>query len=642
MRIRRSCLACVAFAVAACGDDAAAPEVVPSDTVAADTATADSALADDTLAEPEVPAPRPSVLAYAQTMVASDGTACVATCALRHDSGTNLALTVLYRDADGNPLADRPIKFDPNGAPSGLATLSAFSVYTDVNGLATVTLRTYGLGGSLTVTASASDAPATPALDFVVTLDVPPAPALAASFEYLGHQSFSRFVLRLWKVTAGHPSCAEVHPDAGQAPAPDVVAGAYELGTQARVMSLPGLDTETHQTWTVQFIGPEEAAATPLAAGCVDNVQATAGETAQALAYVLDLPRHFRGTFDTVTRFDTVSGSEGTGVGTALSALTDLFTHPGRVIVQWACKNASGTLGTVCGWLVEDSGELTLTGGLVADAADSALLALLESAIGNDAQDASQIISELLHDLRLVAVTRFDGEPATPSGTFQGAYFAPGEASERWTHVRFRWKYDPSCSSKTDPDCGWAEIPLTEIYGFEPTADLPAGIDLNSALHVDSHAVTGLTYGPLMDRIIEGRLLSLFFATDGLQPVDSWDDFASVLFGDRLCLDYDDCCDYFAERIYDSVPYLVYLAAPMACEAAIPIVADAIRNQFLSLDGTLHTGTPPGTPCASQDYQQDRWVDAYGLQSAPCTWDMWFDTAHGGFSPDNNWRSTAQ
>jgi hypothetical protein len=115
-----------------------------------------------------------------------------------------------------------------------------------------------------------------------------------------------------------------------------------------------------------------------------------------------------------------------------------------------------------------------------------------------------------------------------------------------------------------------------------------------------------------------------------------------VLFGDRLCLDYDDCCDYFAERIYDSVPYLVYLAAPMACEAAIPIVANAIRSQFLSLDGTLHTGTPAGAPCASQDYQQDRWVDAYGLQSAPCTWEMWFDTAHGAFSPDNNWRSTAQ
>ncbi len=644
----------LALAFAACGDDGGTKSLAPDVSAdVADTGTPPDGTApppDTSTPGPDLVDPGPNALAYGPGLLGSDGTPCATSCAMRRLAGEEIELAVVYKNGQGQPLQDVQITWDAGDAPTDLARLTALSSYTDPNGLARVTVRSGGLTGSATITARVLGD--TASLTFVITYDAPAEPDLAASFEYVGQASFVGFELRLFEQRDGTPSCASVHPDAGASIAPTLTLGPLEAGTQARVATLPGLATAGTQRWVVQFVGPwpdpanPAASRVPLAVGCVDGVVATAGQTATALVYVLDLPKHFRGVYQTVTRLDSLSGGEGTAIGDVLVTLSELFTRPGRLLVTWACgDDPGGTLGTVCSWVTNNQGEPNVLGGIITDAADAALLALFEAAVGPEIQDASQLISEILRDLRLVAVTTFASEPATPKQGFSGALFAPGDADEEWTHVRFRWKFDPLCKNSATPDdCGWTSIPLEQVYGQRPTSNLEAGVDTNLALHVTPHTVSRLTYGPLVNAIIEKRVLPLVFAAGGDEPLDSWDDFVATLFGDRLCLDYGDCCDYFAQRLEDTTlgSLVSFETRVLACEVAIPLVAGLIRRQLTDLDGALHLGTYADRPCPAIDGDQDRWVDAYGAIATPCAWDLHFPIGGSQFRPDNDWRSIAQ
>jgi hypothetical protein len=629
----------LACALAACGDDTrpasdASAEILVPDTFDAGPDTA----ADTTSPDTFVPVTKPS-LAYAPSMVGSDGAPCVSSCALRLLAGEDLDLAVVYRDSANAPVESARISWSTE-APADLATLNAFSSNTDPQGHAQVRLRSGGLEGSLTVTAAIPSESLS--LTFTVTFERPPAPVLVIGFEYLGVLPLADFEVRLFEKRNGL-SCASVHPDAPRV-SPEVVLGPYAANQQASIADLPNLATE--QRWIAQVIGPASASGpTPLAVGCADDILVTAGETATAMVYVLDLPRKFTGTYTTTTRLDTLSGGEGTAIGDIMLTLSELFTAPGTLLVTWACRNATGTLGTVCYWVTDGSGQPNFLGSVIVDAADQALLALFEQAVGAEAQDATELISEMLRDLRLVANTRLLGEPATPRPDFQGAFFAPGEASEEWTFVRFRWRLDPTCKNSATPeDCGWSQIPLNLIYGFNPEAPLEAGVDKNLALHVLPHPVPDLTYGPLINYIIERRILPLVFASGGTEPLDSWDDLIATLFGDRLCLDYDDCCEFFADRLEGSIAATLvgFDGLVTACEFAIPAAAQVLRNQLTNLDGALHLGTLPDAPCPSSDPNSDRVVDGYGLQGPLCDWDLWFPVDGSNFRPDNDWRSARQ
>jgi hypothetical protein len=645
------------FVAAGCGDDDPKSQPTPDTSDAVDTFVPDTdedtkPLPDtmpDTV-EPDV-APRPNSFAYANDMVGSNGSACTTSCAMKRQTGQGLDLAIVYKDADGRPIVDRAVYWDTGNAPTDLASLGAFSTFTDEQGRAQVSLRSGGLTGSLTVTAQVMGDDTVTPRTFTVTYEAPPHPDLVVSFEYLGQRPVAEFTLRLFEQEAGQ-SCATIHPDAAPAIA-DLTVGPAPVGQQIRVQTLPNLatDPDGQQTWIVQVLGPHSADGqspplAPLAVGCVDNIVATRGTSAQAMVYILDLPPHFRGSFQSVTRIDSLSGGEGTVIGDTLITLTQVFTQPGTLLVTWACGgNPTGVLGTVCYWITNSSGQPNFVGSIIVDAANAALLALLSDALGETTQNAAQIISEMLRDLRLVNTTTFANEPATPRQGFDGAYFAAGDAREEWTHVRFRWKFDPRCKDSPNPaDCGWDQVPLEQVYGLRPTAQLEAGVDAELSLHVTPHAVPQLTYGPLVNFLVEKRIMPLVFAGGGTEPVDSWDDFVATLFGDRICLDYDDCCEYFASKLEDSTAGMIvgYDGLVLACEAAIPIVAGVIRNQLTRLDGALHLGTFSDQPCASRDSNNDRWIDGYGTQSNLCLWDLWFPASGQRFEPDNDWLSVRQ
>ncbi len=628
--------ALVAIAPACGDDDDGLSPIAPITPDTSDRAGTDTGPADTAQPEPEIVEPGPNRLTYLSGQLNAAGSPCVESCFLRATAGDKLEIAVRYVGDSGHPLAEQTIRFSTGDTPTSVFSLNSLSGYTDADGVAKVELRSHGVAGSVDVTVTPSRDPDVAPLRFTVTFDPRPFPDLAVGFEYRGRGPVSEFSLRAWKQTDAAPGCAAVHPDVRGAPAPDVEAGPFRIGTQAKVDTLPGLAADGQQRWTVMLVG--DAGGHPYASGCVENVEAVAGATAEAWIYILDLPLNFRGDFEVVTRVDTLSGGTGTPIGNTLVTLTELFTRPGGLIVRWACEAADGgTLGTVCNFLVNGSGELSLTGSVVAGFADGALLGLLADAIGEDNQQAATLIAEILRELRFVSTMSFADEPSTPKSGFPGAWFAGGDTAEEWEAVRFRWKFDPTCKQSPDPtECGWTTIPMEEIYGHRPTAQLSAGIDGDANLHVDLHRVPTLTFGPLINGIVEKRLLSLFFASGATTPVSSWEDLIGVLLGDRECLYYNDCCDIFAERISDDVPVWV---AKMACDAAIPLVAGVIRNRFASLDGALNLGTTAEGPCASVDHDADRWVDGYGEQHAMCGWNMFFETRSGPYFMTNSWRA---
>lgn len=637
---------------AGCGDDGGKQSLVPTtdtytgaDSLPADTSEpADTEAPVDTATAPDTTTSAPNTLRYDPTMKGDDGLVCVTSpCVMSGLAGAGFDLAVIYRDGSGKGLADRSIKFESD-APQTLAALSALTSYTDESGVATVHVRSFDVPGTATITASVGSDPGAGSVSFVITLTLPPAPVLVASPEYVGHLGVADFRLNLYLQHDGEPSCAAVYPDAGGVhPTPDLTTGPYGFGEQASLLTLPGLVEAGEQRWTLQFTGPTDGV-TDVAEGCVDNVLVKPDDTASELVYVLDLPPRFKGTYRTETRMDVVSGAEGT-TGSIMHGVTQLFTHPGALVISWACQNASGFLGTVCGYLQSGDGSLSVVGAIVADFADASLLELLANTLGQNVTFTGTTVSEILQDLRFMSTMPFLAEPATSKPGFQGAYFAPGDASETWTHVRFRWKFDPACKNVANPlECGWTSIPLESIYGYQPQAQLAAGVDANLALHIEEHEVTGLTYGPLIDAILERYILPLAFGdgTGGLPPVDSFEDLASVLLGDRECLYYDDCCDIFTARIEDSVPSYVAYAAPYACDAAIPVIGQTLRNQLLGLDGAMNLGTPAGQGCQAVDGNADRWIDAWGRQSALCAWHLFFPMSDGPFEPDTSWLSALQ
>ncbi|TNF28354.1 MAG: hypothetical protein EP329_18015 [Deltaproteobacteria bacterium] len=640
----------VALALVACGDDGGQQVetdtyLVPDDTlVPADTTPTDTDQADTKLPPQDTLPQGSNSLGYGPGQTSADGQPCVTYCTWNVVAGEDRDLTVVYKDAAGQPKVDAQVKWSID-APESLARLTALSTYTDAQGLATVKLRSFDAGGTVTVTAKVSSDPDAGEVSFVVVLAVPPKPVLLASHEYVGNAGVANFTLRLFKANAtGAPGCGVVHPDAGgQQPEPDVELGPFGFAQQAQVFELPGLEQDGEQLWTVQFVGPADGPSVN-AVGCNDGVRVKFGDTAAALVYILDLPPRFRGSYRAETRVDLVSGTSGT-FGSVVGAITQLFTHPGALVLKWACQDASGTLGTVCGYLVNDYGDPTVVGAVVTDAADAGFLALMESALGSNITITGQTMSEVFQDLRFLSNIGFSDEPSVPNPGFDGAMFPGGTSQEEWTHVRFHWKFSPECKYSGDiANCGWKNIPLEEIYGFRPSEVLSAGIDHSLALHIAYHEVTGMTYGPLVNALLERELLPLIFGdgTNGLPPIDSWEDLVSTILGDQYCLYYDDCCDYFAYRLEDQVPGWVAPFLPTACEAGIPAAASLIRNQLSKLNGPMSVGTPDGQGCASVDGNNDRWVDAWGTQANPCAWELTWPYNGETFAPDSSWRANVQ
>jgi hypothetical protein len=122
--------------------------------------------------------------------------------------------------------------------------------------------------------------------------------------------------------------------------------------------------------------------------------------------------------------------------------------------------------------------------------------------------------------------------------------------------------------------------------------------------------------------------------TNDLPAIDSYGDLVATVFGDELCLLYDDCCEFFATKVEEDIPSIIAIPA---CQAAIPAADSYIRGLVTDLGGPLNIGTKADAPCPAIDLQADREVDTFGQAEAKCEWDANFDISGAVFTPDNTW-----
>jgi hypothetical protein len=639
MRLRTlAAVASVLIGLTACGDD---PAVVQSDVEVTSDATSDVTPTPD--ATPDATAEVGPDAAPAPNQLVFTAAGCGATCATTASSGTAVDITVMYRKSTGEPIANASVRF-ATAATADIARLSSFGATTGANGQATVSLSLLAnTAMTVKVDVSVDGDAAAGTISHTVTIAPVAIPPLQVSFSYAGASAAATYGLRLYKQVGGKPTCDELDPDQpGGLPTATLALGPYGLLEKATVGALTDLETDLTQSWTIRVIGPPTG--TTLVSGCSQGVQVTWGQTKAITIAMTDLPLRWEGTYLLTTHADLHTGISGPA-GDIVSFVIGLFTKPGEVAILAACKSPTGLLDTICDFL--KSGEqLSSTGLIAADAANIAFFELAAKVIGDDAILTGQSIASLLSELRLGSRLTIAGEPTVLN--LDGSYsFAPDTVGEVWETASFSWKFGQDCPV-SDPDCGLTTVKLIDIYKKVLTAKFGATVNASGALSIDPHTVPGFDYGTLLNFIIERKVLPLLFG-DGtvehpdepgevLPAVDSYEKVIATIFGDELCLYYDDCCEWFANKdgVKNNVP-LDETTVIQACNLLIPAGADWIRDQVATLSGSLEIGSVDGQFCPGTTLLGKRNVDALGTKEAQCGWDATFDLGGTDFSPAATW-----
>ena len=562
------------------------------------------------------------------------GLQCTTSCLFVLNAGETRELAVYYRDAKNAPIENGTIEFDTD-APEQHAKLAAKTAFTTDQGRASISLQTFeGATGQVSVTAKVGHDPGAGTLTFQLLFSQVDSPPLKVNTKYVGKQSVSSFEVRVFLMQGGKPLCSDVHPAAPGAALPAVQTKSNLGLAETAVFDALPLPLEGSSMWTVQVRGP--SGGVPAVVGCEHSVELITGETKEITVEVADLPLKIAGEYTATTWMDLHTGIGGTA-GDVIGLLIGLFTEPGKTAVVWACNNASGTLDTICKFLVDGSGNLTGTGQTVATAADKAFQDLIAAQLGGGYFTAANL-AELLKQIRFKSTISLTAEPSVPVTSGDGAQFADGSVIETWDILSYYWKFGLNCDP-VDDECGLQHVKLPDIYNQTLTSTPVAGVDSTPALWIAAHEVPGFSYGTLLNFLLEKKLLPLLFGdgTNGTPDIKTYDDLIATLFGDKYCLEYDDCCEYFAAKIQDDIPSLLLPLAEPACELAIPSAANWIRDQIAGLTGSLVIGTPQGQPCIAQDQDGDLDVDNIGSKNKICAWDAKWEIAGELFSPESVW-----
>lgn len=646
MSLRRlAAVAALCTLFAACGDD---PAAVRADAVADVTpdSAADITPTPDATADtgPDAVLDTIGDAVVAPNQLVFTATGCTTTCASAAPSGTAVDITVIYRKSTGEPIPNASVHF-ATAATADVARLSSFGATTAANGQATVSLSLLAnTAVSVKVDVSVATDTTAGTISHTVTIEPVAIAPLEVSLTYSGASAAASYALRLYKQTGGKPTCAELDPDqTGGLPTANLALGPYSLIEKATVGALPDLKTDGTQTWAIRVIGPPTG--TTLVSGCTQGVEVKYGETKAISVTLTDLPLRWEGVYLLTTSADMHTGISGKA-GDIVSFVIGLFTTPGEVALLAACKQPTGLLETICDFL-KSGDQLSATGLIAADAANAAFFELAAKVIGDDAVLTGQSIASLLSDLRLGSRLTIAGEPTVGDAGDGSLWFPQDTVGEVWETASFSWKFGLDCAP-SDLNCGLTSVKLVDIYKKVLTAKFGASVDGAGAVWIEPHTVSGFDYGTLLNYIIERKVLTLLFG-DGtvenpdepgefLPAVNSYEKVIATIFGDELCLYYDDCCEWFAQKegVKENVP-LDETTVIQACELLIPAGADWIRDQVATLSGSLVIGSPEGKRCAGTTLLGKRNTDALGTKEAQCEWDATFDLGGTPFSPAATW-----
>jgi hypothetical protein len=638
------------FAVCAACSETQDTTAVPPGTPTTDTPSVPDTTSPDTTSPDTHTEPTgPNKLWFSNT-TGTDGQACVTTCAMTVTPGQALQLPVFYRDSLGNGIDKGTLIFKTTANPT-MATLGEV-ISTNIQGLGVGILNTTAIAeGVVQITVEAINDAGAGLLTFNVQLGEITIDALSVTVNYTG-ATLATFEARLFLQNGAtqKPTCADVDPDQINPTLP-TIAGKGPLGNAETATwtnkELAGLLVAGTQLYTIQVVGP--GTGDIKAEGCLDSIPVKSDGKRSVTIDVHDLPLKYQGNYGLTTYID--QSVLPISLGPVINVLADLFTSPGNLVLDLACANASGALSTICTALDTFGVKAAIAQNL-----DTQLIGLMNDTLPDGTVITGQTISSLLKDLRFGSTLTLNGEPVIPvtsaDDIVNRSDFPEGTVSEVWETVSYFWKIGKGCDKPGAPEnCGMETVKLSDIYGANPTAtNMTAGTTPTHQLHIDKHTVGGLMYGPLVNFLIENKVMPLVFGAG----VDSYENVVLSMLGGSNCLlgpkaqQADTCCSYFYNDVGPNIPDIPFVdkatVTKEACKAMVDVLANELEGLLKDVSGPMVVGTPVDGPCQALDNKPeggDRIIDQLGSSDNHCDWDMSFDLDGESFVPESStWHGT--
>ncbi len=496
-------------------------------------------------------------------------------------------------------------------------------------------------------------------------------PLTVAFADYVGaYPLLSQGKIKLFKKSAATPyQCASLKADA--LPSATMGMGPLDIHTAAKFDTLPYLDTDLTQTYTIFCTATETSAPdVPKAYGCVDDVVVYWGGKRFVECPLNDIPTRIVGSYDITTTLDMVSGLP-PQVALVVNYIIDFLDSPTGAILKLMCDlqlwgTIDSALQQLCAATFIDVNNpqidhLTPLGLILRGILDANVKALLESQCPDKANPTTctDVIfwevspSDSLRKLKLLSTMTCTHEP-DPDGLI-----ALGGCTEKWHSVVFHWTFFKNCDP-SDPTCGDVQLSLASMPGLTGTITTAIEARLaaaNTGLAITRHPV-GLQYGHLLDFVVERLLLTQVYGdgADGTPPVDSFETLLEAVMAGKACLAAQTCChDFAANLVAQSGGAVDATLAEAACNQLITAGGAYIRGFLTGLDTTtsnFELGTPvaDGTkyladqPCAILDKNQDMKFDALGGQPADqqCVWDVTLTLGGFDYHPDATFYGSRQ
>ncbi|MGM0576969.1 MAG: hypothetical protein ACQEXJ_14690 [Myxococcota bacterium] len=654
-------IALMTLAVAACGDSGGdtAGSGQPTPDTTGDATPGQDALptgdaADDSTPPEDTSDPGPAVvkgLGFEQAF-GDDDQPCQGSsyCTLRLSYNEQRSLRVVYTE-DGEPTADRVVKFDIVDDSLDMGHISALSAYSNGDGVAEVTVKTVDPApGQFTVKAHIDD-PEVPPLFFDVVVTAKGQVPLTVVGSYAGVRNVGSYQVRLFPQDgSGAPGCGDLEALMGETAAQQ--SPVTNLGQSVKFLEFPGLEDDGTQQFTVLAYA-EDNSGVVLAWGCddQDGTVSVAGSSTVEIV-MADRPPLYAGSYEVRSVFDFTQAIP-EPYATYVDPVLDLFQSPTGGLLTLTCKlgvdpdvpaEDQGILADMCDLVFQDPGDpsideadLTTTGGIVVDVVDAILKGISADTVWGDVLQGGKEISDMLTAFEIRSTLVFLEEPGADG------HWTAEQTSETWDGVTVKWSLGDNCDPLTDDNCGKKNLYFGAIQPEEPVVgSFEADVEDFWALTIAPHPLS-LQYGTLLDTIIQKVLLPRLAGDDseGGPAIDSYEKLISSLLGGKDCLlpsSGTTCCENLVDSVLDD-PQSSQNTANLietACGALIAEGADYLTGSLTGLSAETGEAFLIGTGEACQvfDADHDMTVDGFGTKSTPCTWKATITVGDGSTTLD--------
>lgn len=535
---------------------------------------------------------------------------------------------------DGAPVASGLLQFDLIGAEAN-TTLEALpnAAYTDEDGTAATTVNVANNNvGLYELRVSPGDGSDAQPISYFFSVESKIGPPLTVKFNPLYDKTqvkFDKLETTIYKHTETNKyECASIDPVEAIPPGGLGLPKATKVEESVVAPSLPKLDVELHQKWTVVVLGKTNGTPGALrVVGC--NDQDGKVEFAKSTIVTVELnavPPDYTGEY-AVTAYLDLTSALPPNIKLIFDVIFGLFESPTGGLLMLVCKLDGNSLDSICDLVFADSdnpkiGEWGSFGEIIVKTADAILIGLIEkSPIGKDVFHTGKDLGEILQHLELHSRIIMSPLPpkkkAVPDS--QG-WFTEDQCSQTWDEITFTWTLNSGCNPN-DPGCGQQNFNFNQFSKGALTATFEAQVtpgfyDMN----VYDHAVN-LQYGALLNEIIKQLLLPAVFGngSDGFAKIDTYEEvIQTFLCGKEGMVPGQDCCQIFADNIgVDAINGTL----KTACKSLIPLGVSYLEGLLTGLDldiPNMHLAT--AEPCKLYDVDADGRIDAWGKVDKPCIW----------------------